>query len=516
MSRILLEVACPLLFTCLCILAPPAIAAQPGQPTLTIITHDRFAQSTSARIHITNDANKPVRHPTLPFWRDHFTSPGKASLTLRPGKYTIAIEKGPEYKRHSKTLTLIRDDPQTITVVLPRIVDMPKQNWYAADLHIHRPVSQIPVLIRAEDIHFAPVITWWNRNNPWNKTNLPPSPITRTKDHRLINIMTGEDERGGGALLYFNLNKPYPITRATREYPSSLTFAREAKAQNPNLWIDIEKPFWRDVPLWLSANIADSIGIAHNHMWRSGVLPNEAWGYPRDTKEFPPPLGNALWTQHIYYHLLNCGIRIPPSAGSASGVLPNPVGYNRVYVHIPEKLTQQSFFKNLKLGRCFVTNGPLIICRVGNHLPGHTFRNLKTAQKLTVNIRIHANQKLERLDLVVNGKVRLTHPIKSDAFVQTHTLQFNPPKSGWFLLRAHAPDKHTYRFASTGPFYVQPTNQAKRISRASADFFITWQTRRLNQLKKALKDHPDRNAVFSLHQKSLAYWQGLKRGANAN
>ena len=28
----------------------------------------------------------------------------------------------------------------------------------------------------------------------------------------------------------------------------------------------------------------------------------------------------------IYYHLLNCGLRVPPSAGSASGVLPNPVG----------------------------------------------------------------------------------------------------------------------------------------------------------------------------------------------
>jgi hypothetical protein len=44
--------------------------------------------------------------------------------------------------------------------------------------------------------------------------------------------------------------------------------------------------------------------------------------------------GNGFWTQEIYYHALNCGVRIPPTAGSASGVLPNPVGYDRVYVQV--------------------------------------------------------------------------------------------------------------------------------------------------------------------------------------
>ena len=47
-------------------------------------------------------------------------------------------------------------------------------------------------------------------------------------------------------------------------------------------------------------------------------------------------MGVGYWVQEIYYHLLNCGLRVAPSAGSASGVLPNPVGYNRVYVHLPE------------------------------------------------------------------------------------------------------------------------------------------------------------------------------------
>ena len=75
----------------------------------------------------------------------------------------------------------------------------------------------------------------------------------------------------------------------------------------------------------------------------------------------PNPIGNGLWTQEIYYHALEAGIRIPPSAGSASGVLPNPVGYNRVYVHLgSQQLSADSWFGALSKGRCFVTNGPLL------------------------------------------------------------------------------------------------------------------------------------------------------------
>ena len=41
-----------------------------------------------------------------------------------------------------------------------------------------------------------------------------------------------------------------------------------------------------------------------------------------------------LWSMEVYYHLLNCGFRLPVSAGSASGVKASPLGYNRVYVKV--------------------------------------------------------------------------------------------------------------------------------------------------------------------------------------
>src|SRR5688572_32782092 len=115
------------------------------------------------------------------------------------------------------------------------------------------------------------------------------------------------------------------------------------------------------------------MGLANNHEHRDGMLDAEAWGKPRDKAKFASPLGNGKWSQHIYYHLLNCGLRIPPSAGSASGVLANPVGYNRVYVHCAGELTWEKWWHGLRSGKVIVTNGPMLRARVNQQLPGHEF-----------------------------------------------------------------------------------------------------------------------------------------------
>ena len=152
--------------------------------------------------------------------------------------------------------------------------------------------------------------------------------------------------------------------------------------------IDVEKPFWWDVPLWVATGKVDSIGLANNHLHRDGMLDNEAWGKPRPTGRFSDPLGNGRWSQDIYYQLLNCGLRIPPSAGSASGVLPNPVGYNRVYVHCGDELTWDKWWENLRRGG---SSSPTARCcgrgSIGpggpqeGALPGHVFQGRARARR---------------------------------------------------------------------------------------------------------------------------------------
>jgi hypothetical protein len=395
---------------------------------------------------------------------------------------------------------------------MERFVEMKKEGWWCGDLHIHRPLKDIELLMRAEDLHVAPVITWWNKTNTWAEAEVPESLLTQFDTNRFYHRMGGEDEREGGALLYFNLDKPLPIQEADREYPSPIKFLEMAREQ-PSVHVDIEKPFWWDMPTWVATGKIDSIGLANNHMCRSEVLGTEAWGKPRDTKFYPGTLGNGRWSQDIYYHLLNCGLRIPPSAGSASGVLPNPVGYNRVYVYCDGELTYEKWFEGLRAGQVVVTNGPMLRPRVNGELPGHVFSAAAgEAIELQATLNLSIREKVEYLDIIKNGRVdrevRLAE--YKEAGGRLPTVEFK--ESGWMLIRAVTNNQDTFRFASTGPYYVE-IGQQPRISKTSAQFFYDWVYERARRIKIEPAEHQEE--VIAFHRTARDFWQDLVNRANA-
>jgi hypothetical protein len=261
------------------------------------------------------------------------------------------------------------------------------------------------------------------------------------------------------------------------------------------------------MPAWAVSGQVDSIGIANNHMCRSQMYANEAWGRPRDRQRLPDPLGNGYWTQEIYYHLLNCGLRLPPSAGSASGVLPNPVGYNRVYVQAGETLDYAAWWANLKAGRCFVTNGPLLVCRANGELPGHVFSSAAD-QPLDVELSVALTSldRVPKIEIVQNGRVVKSVEL-DDAREQSRTVQFQCQGSGWFLVRAIADRPETFRFASTAPWYVESRESEPFISRSSVEFFVEWLDERRQQIVEALDDPDEQAEVLRPLDRARDVWR---------
>jgi hypothetical protein len=465
------------------------------------------------RIHLTNSAGKPQRVDGLPYWRNHFVCDGSARFQLPVGEYKYEIERGPEWSRAVGEFSIEAGRLAAIAVALKRVANLPQRGWWCGDLHIHRKVEEIELLMRAEDLHIGPVITWWNNRNLWKGRTLPDRLLKRFDETRFLHVMAGEDEREGGALLYFNLNQPLEIAGSTREYPSPMRFVADAR-RHEGVWIDIEKPFWWDVPVWLASGQVNSIGLANNHMCRSRMYESEAWGRPRDTKRLPAPRGNGFWTQEIYYHILNCGLRIPPSAGSASGVLPNPVGYNRVFVHIGEKLDYDAWWRGLRAGRSFVTNGPLLVCQVNGQLPGRVFVAEDAKFKALAKIELASNDPVLAIEIIYNGKVAKSIPCDAKARKQTLTTTLEVTEPGWLLVRAIADVRHTFRFASTAPYYVEFRSKKHRVSRQSAQFFVDWVRERMRRVK--LSDDGQRKEVLRFHDEALVFWQAKLRDANAD
>ena len=453
------------------------------------------------RIHLFDQNEKPQRAAGLPFWRDHFVCPGVARLDLPPGQYRYEIERGPEHERLKGEVAVSEDSPGRVRRRLERIAQLRSEGWFSGDLHIHRPLSQISLLMRAEDLDFAPVITWWNRRNQWEPGQ---------------HAQAGEDEREGGALLFHRMSHPIDITKSSREMPSPLAYVDQARRQHPGVWIDIEKPFWWDVPVWLASGKMQSIGVANNHMWRSRMLPTEAWGRARDAERLPPPLGNGFWTQEIYYHILNTGIRIPPSAGSASGVLGNPLGYNRVYVHLDGEFSEPAWWDSLAKGRCFVTNGPLLRVRANGRLPGAVFQS-QTGKSLALKLDVQLTtlDRLAKLEVIQNGSVTQTIPCNGES-IQAHSLEWTASESGWFLVRGIAENQETFRFASSGPFYVELGQEKRRISKASSRFFLDWVNERIERVKGNVRDQPEQDEVLRFHESARKFWQERVRESNAD
>ncbi|MFH1922966.1 MAG: hypothetical protein ABIP48_24140 [Planctomycetota bacterium] len=209
--------------------------ADAGQVEIAVV--DAAGQPLPCRIHLYDNAGKPQRAENLPFFRDHFVCPGNVALDLKPGTYRFEVERGPEYVQHAGTFELAEAETKTISATLERVADLAALGWYSGDLHVHRAIEDMPLLMRAEDLHVAPVITWWNERNLWTERELPEDPLVRLDGNRFYHVMAGEDEREGGALMFFQRTRPLAIAGSSREHPSPMKFVAEARRQG-NVWID--------------------------------------------------------------------------------------------------------------------------------------------------------------------------------------------------------------------------------------------------------------------------------------
>ena len=112
----------------------------------------------------------------------------------------------------------------------------------------------------------------------------------------------------------------------------------------------------------------------------------------------------------LWYHVLNCGFRIPGAAGTdcmLNRVRHGPPGWGRVYVHLPDGLYYEKWVSGLKAGRSFVSNGPMIEFTLGGGAIGDTL-TLDQPAKVRVQGRADAQFPLQLLELIHNGKVVAT------------------------------------------------------------------------------------------------------------
>lgn len=504
-----------------------AMPAHAANEKLDLTVVDENGQVIPCRIHLRDNRGKPRRVGRFPSLGDHFASGGQVTFQLPVGSYGFAIERGPEYVLRTGHFTLQKFSDDAKTVDLKRIVDMKREGWWSGDLHVQRPVEELQALMEAEDLHIAADVTWTNKESLWNRRELPEALVLRFDNDRYCELLSGRDERAGATLLFFHLKQParvqagpvgsgatsdaafatMPAANAARPTAAELA----ATVRREGGWVDVENPFSPDLPVLLAEGLVDSFQLVHGDLQREKTVNTDVAQFLKGKEDRPGPLAAGEWAQRIYYHLLEAGFRIPPSAGSGSGVSENPVGYNRMYVHLDEPFTWEAWWEGFRAGRVLVTNGPLLRPVVDGQYPGHVFT---APQGGTVELRASLNlttrEPIQYLEIVQNGRVahvvRLTDLVRDNGKLPALTFT----ESGWFLIRAVAENNTTYRFGSTAPFYVEIGDQP-RISRRSAQFFLDWVEARLKAADKATTDP----AIRAELQSARRFWQDRVREATA-
>ena len=447
------------------------------------------------------------------------------TVDLAPGRYEVSIERGKEYRVLSEVLTVGDQVGMEVDFKLRRWVNMADRGWFSGDTHVHRDPAEISNVQMAEDVNVVlPVVHWTTTDQippglgPRNfKGDFGKGLIKADRTHVCYPLnseyeifTTGGSNHTSGAFVVAHHKKPFEIP----VFPLKRVVDQ---ARSEGALIDLEKHNWP----WSMAVVPiirpDLFELSNNHLWRTPFAVKR-WAVPA-----PAYMGLVdgglnserdwvLFGFQTYYALLNCGFRMSPSAGTANGVHPVPLGFGRVYVHMESGFDFEKWMIGLRAGRSFVTTGPMLLADIQGQLPGHSFR-MKRGEVRNVRVRtkVLSDTPVTGVEFVLNGEVasqfsfrNISAESRTERVVLSDRLELKG--SGWVAARcwSRLADGRV-RFAHTAPFYFDVPGEVPRPTQREADFLVTRTREEIDRSRGVLPA-----AALSEYEESLRFYERMK------
>ena len=490
----------------------PAAPKQPAVGTLKVQVVDEAGRLLPARVHLRDatgryvlPAGQPTRQSALykgtkPVCGDWFYTGGSFSIDVVAGQAQIDIAHGPAFATVHETIDIAAGQTTEKTYRLRRLIDPLAMGWYSADEHLH----QMPdaALMLAEDLNLAAVpicsevhlsyrprqrVTQLPDANHLLVTELPaiewdcflwnlagPVELRLGDDPWPEEDFATPDRPGGSTDLRtsFLVRAPFLVEQAHAAGATTIAYMRDP----PRIWY---------YPLYVANGWIDVYGVLENAYCRIANWGTEAEFWQRLVHNGTN--GNF----GVWYRFLNCGYRLPASAGTDNVGMGVGVwkGYNRVYAKLDGQLTVENWLSALKQGRTFVTNRPLLFVTVDGRQPG---AELSVASGRALNVEIHtvSATPISRIDIVYQGRVLKQIDLEPAMEVRRNE-KIVPPHSGWLAVRCLGRGDNpnlspAFAFAHTSPFYVLVDGQPIRSpedARYFYDYFSEFVKRSLPRVK---------------------------------
>jgi TolB protein len=503
-----------------------------------LIVEDEHEESTTARISVTDEngrlgwqastvhADDGFDRSERTFERHYFYVDGSDTIFAAPGKLTLEVSKGLGYKLEKQVVEIAAGENKEVRVRLQRLQTPWKstEHWSSADLHVHmnyggtyqNDPGWLHLIADAEGVQLVNNLTV-NKEQRFPDIEFVDFE-EKQEDGTSSRIVQGQEFHtsywGHRGLLHLkdHLLLPgyvgYPNTAAASLYPTNADVYDMAHAQGALVgavhpFDEVPDPFASP-----SQKITDELPV---DVALGKLDYMEIVGFS-DHKS----------TAAVWYKLLNLGFKVPAGGGTDATTnyaapIRGQVGFDRVYVRTPDWPTSiETWMENLKKGRTFATNGPLIEFTLGGETVGGELKFESAQAAVPFTAKMRSVVPVDHLEVVCNGKVAQILKLEGtrDFADDSGTVPVN--ESGWCVLRiwsekAEYPVMDNYAYATTSPVYV--TLGGKRaFAKEDADYFVAW----IDRTIQITDQYPDWNSaeekegVMKKLRDAKAIYAGLK------
>ncbi len=285
----------------------------------------------ASRVEFTKPFSKAPRPRNALVAGRHMLVEGTAKFTPAPGAYEFMVRRGPEFLEVRSGFELERNAQDAFEVVVPHKVPMRSEGWYSGDLLSPIAPELLSRWMRADDLDVVATTFEAERREPSGEVqvdsvkNLDGSRLSTKEVDRIESLSPGK-----GALQALNyvqqkshwFNQPgqggvliHRLDEQTLDPETISSFALLDRLDSrDSCFIELTRPWERDVPVLLATEKIDSIQLLSTHLLPDTALPLTASVRNPDSLRFKGKKGLARLSEHLYWQMLEAGFRLPPTA----------------------------------------------------------------------------------------------------------------------------------------------------------------------------------------------------------
>jgi hypothetical protein len=393
----------PFLVLVVAAICSPLTAEEPEQRLRLRLLDAATNKPRSGIIRITRlDDGKHVHLPKLIRRRNGwYTIPGTADITVPTAQLRIEAVRGLQTELTVEEIDTAEAGTQDVTLKLRRFYDAKQQGWRNANTHLHlmdrsrvdaeRYLREVPEADGLELVYLSHL-----RRIPDETKYISNEIVEQHFSDDVLTTLSGNNV----------------ILRPGEEHRHN--FGRGGEGFGHVMLLDISKLI-RPVSIGPGIMKDGTDGIPLQHGIKEArddgatiVWCHNSFGF----EDIPNWVGGHLDAQNIFdggsrgsydesfYRYLNLGMRVPFSTGTDWFI----DDFSRVYAPINGELNSETWLKQLRAGRSFITNGPLLEFTVDSHSVGNTL-DLSEPRELNVTAKAVSRNDFHRLEIIRNGEV---------------------------------------------------------------------------------------------------------------